>query len=209
MILGEINNKSVRKTITEYIAKQKLGLKNYLLEDEEAYMLATTEIEVAHGLLRDTNTISDELQQVLSDMGRQDVNNSIKTRSKLWYARRVIDCLNKEEEDAEGQMRKTMTGTIKVSGLSHKRGKQSDTRLAWEIFHNIYNMYSDIKKKDGTNADLLLTSMSDHKYMNNVSETTVNTHDNRHNKFTFQERMIIPPDLHQIQARATQVWNCD
>ena len=42
MSLGEINNKSVRKTITESIAKQKLGQKTYLLKDKEAYIVATT-----------------------------------------------------------------------------------------------------------------------------------------------------------------------
>ena len=78
MSLGEINNKSVRKTITENISKQKLGHKTYLLKDEAACIVATTEIEVAHVLPRDTNTISDELQQVLSGAGRQDANNSIK-----------------------------------------------------------------------------------------------------------------------------------
>ena len=54
----------------------------------------------------------------------------------------------------------------------------------------------------------LLTSMSDHKYMSKVSETTVNTHENHQNEFPFQVRTIVPPDLHQIQPRATQVCNC-
>ena len=60
-------------------------------------------------------------------------------------------------------MRNTTTGIIKVSGLSHKRAKQCDPRLAQEIFHKIYHMYSDIKNKGEINAALLLTSMSDHK----------------------------------------------
>ena len=38
--------------------------------------------------------------------------------------------------------------------------------------------------------------------MDKFSETTVNSDDNHHRK-------IVPPDLHQIQPRATQVWNCD
>ena len=45
----------------------------------------------------DTNTIYDELQQVLSYMGHQDANNIIKTHSALRYAHRVIARLNKEE----------------------------------------------------------------------------------------------------------------
>ena len=63
-------------------------------------------------------------------------------------------------------------------------------------------MYSDIKNKEEINAALLLTSMSDHEDINKVSETTLNSHDNHH-------ITIVTPDLHQIQPRATQVWNCD
>ena len=41
-----------------------------------------------------------------------------------------------------------MTGTIKVSGLSHIREKQNDLKLIWEMFHKIYPVYSDIKNKE-------------------------------------------------------------
>ena len=102
-----------------------------------------------------------------------------------------------------------MTVTIKVSGLSHKRAKKSDLKLAWEMFHKIYHTYSDIKNKEETNTYFLLTSMSDHKYMYKVSKTTVNSHDNHQNEFPFHGRMIVPPKLHKIQPRATKVWNCD
>ena len=60
--LCEISNKTIRHGITENIVKQKLGHKSYLLKDEEAYIVATTEIEGAHGFPRDTTTISDEIQ---------------------------------------------------------------------------------------------------------------------------------------------------
>ena len=39
--------------------------------------------------------------------------------------------------------------TIKVSGLSHERENQSDPNIAWEMSHNSYHMYSDIKNKEG------------------------------------------------------------
>ena len=102
-----------------------------------------------------------------------------------------------------------MTVIRKVLGLIPKWEKKCYPRLAWEMFHKIYNMYSDINNKEKTNADFILTIMSDHKYINKVSETTVNLHDNQHNEFPLQVRTIVPPDLHQIQPRATQVWNCD
>ena len=70
------------------------------------------------------------------------------------------------------------------------------------MFHKIHHMYSDIKNKEEINAALLLTSMSYHEDINKVSDTKVNSHDNH-------RRKIVPADLHQIQPRATQVWNCD
>ena len=78
--------------------------------------MATTEIEGAYGLPMDTTTISDELKQVLHGVGRQDANKTITPDSSLMYARRVITCLNKEEENLEGHRRKMRTGIIKVLG---------------------------------------------------------------------------------------------
>ena len=97
------------------------GHETHLLKDEEAYIVETTEIEGAHGLPRDNCTISDELQQVLDGVGRRDANNTITPDSALSYACRVIARVNKEEDNVEGQKRKTRTAIIKVSGLSHKR----------------------------------------------------------------------------------------
>ena len=59
------------------------------------------------------------------------------------------------------------------------------------------------------NAALMLTIVSYHKYMNKVSETTVNSHDNNRNGFNFHLRTITPPEFHLTQPRATQVWNYD
>ena len=57
--------------------------------------------------------------------------------------------------------------------------------------------------------DLLLTRMSVHKDMNKVRKRRVNSTENHHNEIPFQERTIVPPGLHQIQQRSTQVCNCD
>ena len=70
MRLGKIRSKTVRKTITEKIVRFEVGHENHLLKDEEEYIAATTEIEGAHGLPRDTSAISDELQKVLYGVGR-------------------------------------------------------------------------------------------------------------------------------------------
>ena len=82
-------------------------------------------------------------------MGRQDANKTITPDSALRYARRVIGRVNKEDDNSEGQKRKTTTVIIKVLGLIHKRAKQCYPRLAWEMLHNIYHMYSDINNKAG------------------------------------------------------------
>ena len=85
--------------------------------------MAETKIEGAHGLPRDTNTIYDELQQVIHSVGRRDANKTIKSRSALRYVRRVIARVNKEEDNAEGHKRKMITGIIKV-GLKPQEGKE-------------------------------------------------------------------------------------
>ena len=162
MRLGEIRIKTVRKMITEKIVRFEVGHETHLLKDKEAYIVSTIEIEVAHGLPSYTCAISDELQQVLHGVDHRYANKTIAPDSALSYGRRVIMRVNKEEENAEGQKRNTRTGIIKVSGLSHKRAKQCDTRLAWEMLHKIHRMYSVIKNKEEMNAALLLTSMSDH-----------------------------------------------
>ena len=51
------------------------------------------------------------------------------------------------------------TGTIHVLGLSHKRAKKSDPRIAWFVFQNIYRIYHDINIKEERNAAILLTSI--------------------------------------------------
>ena len=102
MRLGEIRSKTVRKTIKSKLVRFEVGHENHLLKDEEAYIVVTTEIECAHGLPRDTFTISDELQQVRYGVGRRYANNTITPESALRYACRVISRVNKGEENAEG-----------------------------------------------------------------------------------------------------------
>ena len=52
---------------------------------------------------------------------------------------------------------------IKVLGLILNREKQSDSSIAWLMFHKIYCMYSDINKKEEINAAMLFKSMSEHE----------------------------------------------
>ena len=77
--------------MTENIVKQELGHTYYLPKDEGAYIVTTTEIEGTHGLPRDTNTISNELQQVIHGVGRRYANKTITSPSTLMYDSRVTE----------------------------------------------------------------------------------------------------------------------
>ena len=98
---------------------------------------------------------------------------------------------------------------IKVSGLSHKRAKQSDPRLAWFMFHNIYIKYSATKNKEEINADMLLTSMSKPEEAKKLNEELEDSRDNDDKNQPILQKNIIPSDLNDIQPRATQLWNCN
>ena len=45
--------------VTEKIVVKKKGKKTYLLKDEEAYIVETSEIDGANGLRRDINNLTD------------------------------------------------------------------------------------------------------------------------------------------------------
>ena len=63
------------------------------------------------------------------------------------YAFRLFKRVNINEEGAEGHKLRTRTGMIKVLGLSHKRERQSDTKLSYFMFYNIFCMYSGINNE--------------------------------------------------------------
>ena len=81
---------------------------------------------------------------------------------------------------------------IKVSDLSHKRAKQSDPRLAWFMFHNIYIEYSATKNKEEINADMLLTSMSKPEEAKKLNEELEDSRDNDDKKSTYLAKKYHP-----------------
>ena len=68
---GKLTKRIVREVTEKIVVTKKRGNKIYLLKDEEAYIVATLEIDGAHGLPRDIQTFTGELQQVLHDVGDQ------------------------------------------------------------------------------------------------------------------------------------------
>ena len=55
--------------------------------------MATSEIKGAHGLPRDIVRFTNEVQQVLHDVGKQSISNGIKPKSSQRYAHRVINSI--------------------------------------------------------------------------------------------------------------------
>ena len=84
---------------------------------------------------------------MLHAVGKWRITNGLKPQPEQSYAHRVIQRVNKEEEEAEGQKRRTSTGMINVLGLIHKKENKSDPRLAWFISHQIYHIVISITNK--------------------------------------------------------------
>ena len=82
-------------------------------------MVSSPKIYGAHILPRDIVSLTYELQQVLNDVGKENISNGTQTKSSQRYSHRIIQCVNIEEEESEGQKRKTRTGMIKYLGLIH------------------------------------------------------------------------------------------
>ena len=76
--------------------QKKGGQKTYLLKDEEAYIVATSEIYGAYGFPRDIASFTNEIQQVLHGVGKLISGNGIKTQSAQSYAHRLIQHVNRE-----------------------------------------------------------------------------------------------------------------
>ena len=70
------------------------------------------------------------------------------------------------------------TGMIEFSGLSHKRARQSDPRITWFMFHNIYRVYNGINNKEERNSAMLITIMSEYEEGNKSNEELKDSRDN-------------------------------
>ena len=53
-------------------------------------------------------SLTNELQQVIHDVGKQSIVNGIQYKSAQRYSFRVIQSVNIEEEEAEGQKKKIL-----------------------------------------------------------------------------------------------------
>ena len=65
-----MTKKTVREVITHIVFNNRPVPKTYLLKDEEAYTVATSGIDGAHGIPRDATSLTNELQQVIHGVGK-------------------------------------------------------------------------------------------------------------------------------------------
>ena len=68
--------------IEKIVVTKKSGNKTYLLKDEEASIVATSEIDGAHVLPRDIQTFTEDLQQVLHRLRIGEKRNIQKRKQK-------------------------------------------------------------------------------------------------------------------------------
>ena len=112
--------------------------------------MATAEIKGAHSLPTTRKTLVLKLNEVLVGVSGRNTESPVKYDSKLRYAQRLIRRVNTTEQGAIGQKKRSNTGEIKVSGLSHKQAKQGCPRLSWIMFHKICGMQRCIQKSEAS-----------------------------------------------------------
>ena len=136
----ELKDSAFREAVAT-IRMKKRGAKNKLLPDEETLLVATAEMKAMASQPQMVVGLSKQIFNVVTalELSQTGVSPSkhTKHKSKLAFARQVINRVNKREPGHKKGCRMTKTGCVKVGGLSNKRAKQSDPRLGWIMFHNI------------------------------------------------------------------------
>jgi hypothetical protein len=150
---GKLSRSRLLNAISQ-IEKTKMGRKSFLSEDEQALVIATTEIKAGCSQPVARKRLGETIHHMIKAVDKR-AKGSTKAASKVAYARRVIRAVNQREPCAEGQTKFSRTGEIKVGGLSNRRAKQSDPRLAWVMFHRICEMFRNGKKKQQAYFDKL------------------------------------------------------
>ena len=86
----EVGN-SGRKKFRELIRfTKKKGRTTNLLRDKAAYILELAEMDGAHGLPRDTDSLTYEMKQFIHCVDKKKIFNNITPNPAFKYARRVI-----------------------------------------------------------------------------------------------------------------------
>ena len=148
-LLKDVSLPSIRSAANS-VEQQRVGQKPYLSADEEVLVIATAEIKGSHSQPVQRKRLAAQLNSRLENMPdnpRTKMLGGAKRKSQLAYARNVIRRVNAREPGMQGQTKTSLTGEIRVSGLSNSRAKQSDPRLAWVMFHSICKMFREGKQR--------------------------------------------------------------
>ena len=129
---GGVSREMIKETIQGLLSTKKRGRPTLLTRDEEALMVAKAELEAVHGFPVPRRELGHRLNNLVRNLcSANNQRPDMQDKSKKQYARRVVRRVNMLEPGMEGQKKHSKTGEIKVAGLSHKRAKQSNPRLAW------------------------------------------------------------------------------
>ena len=154
---GGVSRERIKETIQDLLSTKKRGRPTLLTRDEEALMVAKAELEAVHGFPVNRRELGHRLNNLVGDLcsANNKQRPDMQDKSKKQFARRVVRRVNMLEPGMEGQKKKSKTGEIKVAGLSHKRAKQSDPRLAWIMFHKICRMCRDVRTMEQQHREAL------------------------------------------------------
>ena len=157
-VQGKVQSREVRRdavTDTTHSLAQgkKCGRPTLLTRDDEALLIAKSEIKGAHSFPVCRLELGQRLHEVVMSLGSR--THETKKESKLKYEKRVLKRVHELEPERENQQKRNKTGTMKVAGLSHKRAKQSDPRLAWLMFHKICNMCRNGMKDERKHSEAI------------------------------------------------------
>ena len=141
----EVLRSKVLKMINMSVQKNKVGRPTYLNSYEEALLEALAEIEGAHGLPIDVNTLGAKLPLFIKPVNARQSTKDITPKASSKYTRSVMKRVNNIEDGHDKQRKKIRTGLVKVSSISNNRARHSDPMLAWMTFHKIAQMYRDIR----------------------------------------------------------------
>ena len=84
-------------------------------------MVASTEIEGAHGMPIDVNTLEAKLKLVIKAVKARQSTKDITANSSSNYTRSVIKQVNGIEDRHDTQSKNIRTGLVKVSSISNYR----------------------------------------------------------------------------------------
>ena len=205
---GEVLRSKVLEMIKQSVQRNKIGRPTYLNSDEYVLVVASAEIEGAHGLPIAVNTFGVELQLVIRSVNARQSTKYITPKASSHYTCLVIKKVNNIEECHDKQSKKSITGLVKVSSISNNRSEQSDTRLACMMFRKIAQMYRDIRKQESEEATELILNI----FANLNSNSTTLSKRIIPKILIQQPTMPLDPktvskDLKEIQPCPSQVWN--